>query len=151
MKNPLKILNCRLIISEYYDSLINDIDIYTEDALIKLTAEPVSHVLSEEYWNMKRRCAIEVIEKIKQANLEFLKLNSSRIEPVMNRFKRDFDIDPDDYENRLNDLQRDFLFVNKFCFIINIRNTKFRNNLTYRIFLIVVEFYLNSVEVANLE
>ena len=118
-KTPINdFLTLRLLIVDYYDSLISDIDIYTE--------EPVN-----EHLGLVRTKAIEEINKAKYENLE-------RFEANREKYKYD--------RNELTDEKlesiRSELFEEKFCFLLRFNNKKDEFNLI----TVVCDFYLNQSE-----
>lgn len=117
-----------LRVYDFYDELVNQVDIYTEKELAKLTEDSASTI---DYLNRIRISQIEQIKTFQNAHLKQLNL-------MWNGCVED--------ENAPSD--EESLFSNEFCFKLNISP---RFNLKYNLFIVFIDFYLNPTYVDILQ
>jgi hypothetical protein len=110
--------NSRFLISEYFDSLINEIDIFFEERLkMKSNQSPESN--SEEF--KSRTKAIDELKNQKKVELEKVANNNVKIE----------------YDPFFEDQILSQIFLSKFCSVV------IRDDLKYAVILIV-DSYLDK-------
>lgn len=152
----------KIVIIDYYDDLISQVDIYAEEYLEKLKklakndfdgtkhkkCEDVvydlnyqpdekrvnkedSFIINEninDYVYSERMKAIGVIKEIQKKRLEELK--SSQIQPTS---------------------VEDALFGKQFCFLLKIKDENKNLNMKFRLLTLVVDFYLDKLQINKLE
>ena len=109
----------RLLIVDYYDSLISDIDIYTDELVPSTKVQEC------------RSKAIEEINKVKYETLERYEANKDK-----------YNYDRNELTDEKLESIRSELFEEKFCFLLRINDKKDEFNLI----TVVCDFYLNQFE-----
>ena len=121
--------NLRLLIVDYYDSLIRDIDIYT-DELLEVESKSGSTKVNE-YLGLNRSKAIEEINKAKCENLERYESNKEKYKCDLNELT----------DERLESIRSE-LFEEKFYFLLRVNN----KNDEFNLIIVVCDFYLNQFD-----
>jgi Leucine-rich repeat (LRR) protein len=124
--------NLRLLIVDYYDSLIRDIDIYT-DELLAVESKPGSTNF-HEYFGLVRSKAIEEINKAKCENLERYEANKEKYKFDRNELT----------DEKLESIKSE-LFEEKFCFLLRIND----KNSEFNLITVVCDFYLNQFDLSS--
>lgn len=165
----------KMLIVDYYDDLIRDIDIYTEELLEKyseddlLTIEakpkPQKLDLSDEFVFFKNPYKIEykndLMINVTQGSTkihEYLNLVRSKAIEEINKAKDEnlqrYEIKKDKYkidradltEKKVEEMRKE-LFEEKFCFLVRIDNIFYeKNNNLFKLYTIVTDFYLDQYE-----
>lgn len=170
-------LTPRLLITEYYDSLINHLDIYTE----KRINECKEKDQREDKLNEARQKAIDTIIKVRDENLEFYNDNKDdtemRIKQVKEHIQNYQELESKKkkrkhYSTRANkaDIKgakskvqnqnlpleeiKSILFANRFCFLLDIeklnRKSTDRKSVESSLFnlcTVVTDFYLRESDI----
>lgn len=165
----------RILIIEYYDSLVNNIDIYTEKKLeicqsSHTNAEEQAKIHSKrykkkekrvfskasrlnfntEYLNKTRSDMINEIKTIQLVSLNFYKENKIKIESRIKELNTD-----DTIQDKLDAIRTE-LFSNHFCFLLQLNKSELKAslsaNVAFELMLLVVEgMYLNERDIQFLK
>ena len=135
-------MNPKLLISEYFDSLINRVDIHIEERLAKFSSQKTMkdpHDTNDEprtvlVWDHLNETREKMIKKISEAQLEALK----KLEAIKN------DIKPDDSAETIFEK----VFADRFLFIIQIDDFSFYDakivKSPFKLYLVDSYFYLKE-------
>lgn len=123
--------NCRILIGEYFDSMINDIDIYVEDFLNNKAQSKSNNEI--DYIQKTRMKCIEELNKLKHAFVS--KFTKSPLK---------MDYDPGFADEKLDTIWSQ-LFPHKFCFLLR------KSNIKFEILIVIVDYYLEKKYISYLE
>jgi hypothetical protein len=127
-------LKDRMLIIDYYDSLIRQVDIYTEEILEK----PNETNSTKEFANKTRQKFIDEIKKLQREHVEFIKTkfqstDRSKIE------------EKNEENNAFQGLVRDDLFGEKICFVIDTTKcSHFDTKPKFALVLVILDFNLDQ-------
>ena len=143
----------RLLITEYYDSLINQIAIYTEELIKKVKKEILEKLKrlnssmnfstkTEEAMdklNRARQKSIDAIRKVQNENLDFYNANKEK-------FKLDRTT-----ENKLEEIKSQ-LFSNRFCFLLDFEKNSLYSiereiESLFKLRTVITDFYLRESDI----
>ena len=123
-----------LFITDYYDSLISQLDIYTEEQIEKSKGK-----CQQDYLNEVRQKAIDSIRNVQEENLQFYNAN-----------KKKFKIDKSNLneENKLEELKSQ-LFANRFCFLLEFElySTYKNKKPLFKLQTVITDFYLSESDI----
>lgn len=157
-----------ILILEYFESLISQIDIYTEMRIIKCKNQPLRNQIEktfdstyrsqaytidrskfslttseatrvEDYLNEVRQKAVDEIKRLKNETFDFYNANKMRFSATTTNL-------------------RSQLFAKKYCFLVNIerirsgnRNFINRNSSLFTLHTVITDFYLSESDVEYLQ
>lgn len=133
-------VNPKILISEYFDSLINRVDIQTEEQLEKFTSkstrlnpDKASGNKTINVWHYLNGMREKMIKKISEAQADAL----SKLDAI----RKDIEKDEEIYEK---------VFANRFFFLIQINNSQ-PSLFSSKIILIETCFYVNESQMIILK
>jgi len=135
--------NLKYSITEYYDQLINKLDIYIETEIENEIRSNKTKIVKLQYLNKLRDDFINEIELTKNENLKECELNSISIQTILDGIERKESSDGQNCENLIEKLKKEVIFK-KFCFLIFNK----QRNLVY---LLSCHTYFNSNEIKYFE
>lgn len=148
-----KIFNGRILICDHYDTVINEIDIYTEtliqrpDEITDLTSNEFekSHTSklmksdelelqqplfvsksAKEYANKLRQRAIKELKKVEQETIQYYDSNRSKIDENIKKYNNS-----NDFSLENLDLIKADVFANKLGFLISFNKNEIKLNYNY--------------------
>lgn len=133
--SSIKILNPEFWIRDYYDYIINRIDIYIETEIEKELRSNIAASGRIDYLNSLRDDFLREIKSAENENLIDYYKNESLIDSLIKQYKND----EYELEKCIEVIKEKFLFK-KFCFLI--KNAE--KNLLY---LVVTDIYFNEKDI----
>ena len=149
-------LTPRLLITEYYDSLINQIAIYTEELIKKVEKEILQKLnrlnssisfstKAEEAMgklNKARDKSIDAIRKVQNENLDFYNANKEKLKLDRTNVTK---------ENKLEELKSQ-LFSNRFCFLLDFEKNRLYSidreiESLFKLRTVITDFYLRESDI----
>ena len=129
-------------IKDYYDGLVNKIDIFTETEIGReMTLPSESASLKVDYYNRLRNDFLNEISVIEKANFKQIQLNTQQIQSMLQNALRH--ADESVFEECMDEIKRSVI-CKAFCFLVN----STAENLVY---LICTDFYVTEQEIFYLK